>query len=303
MGYTKRGRPGHVSVVIPFRGETEYLEQQLAALTRQDYVGSWDITVSDNGPTAGLDDLLTRVKATISTRGPEIRQVDSSGGSGAAHARNAGTRNSIGDFLVFVDADDLARPDWLSAMIETAAAADMVSGAIVTTELNEPAVAEWRPVPDPVDGWPVADWYPTAIGANIGVWRDVHEAIGGFDQSFIRTAEDTDYAWRAQLAGYSLVHNPKAIVDYRLRSRYRDLWVQMYWYGRGAVSLHKRYRDRGFTVYNNPLVLPLVIGSLLIRNPLIPKRISRLSTGRWIFFVAHEVGKVHGSLVERVVCV
>lgn len=115
---------------------------------------------------------------------------NSSGAPGPAHARNAGTGATSGDFLVFVDGDDVVRPRWLSELVETAADADMCRRSVVTSGLNSPDAAEWRPVPAPTAGWSVAGWYTTAIGANIGVWRDVHAAIEGFDESLAHIAED-----------------------------------------------------------------------------------------------------------------
>ncbi|WP_158540027.1 glycosyltransferase family 2 protein [Williamsia limnetica] len=295
-----RHPPTHVSVVIPVKNGRRHLHAQLTALASQDYPGSWDVVVSDNGSTDGLIDYM---HGPTVPAGLDTSYVDSSDGVGVAGARNRGVATARGDFIAYLDSDDVARPGWLSAIAAAAVRGDLVSGSIVTTVINTPRVAQWRPVPSPDAGWPVAGWFPTAMGANFGAWRDVHDAIGGFDESMTLAAEDVDYVWRAQSAGFTMVHSADAVVDYRLRDNYRDFWDQAYRYGRGIVLLHKRFRRDGFSYYNKPLVFPLVVASLAVRNPLLPYAITRMTTGRWIFHVAHEVGKVHGSIVERTLCI
>ena len=277
-----------------------YLIEQMKALAAQDYPGDWEVVISDNGSTDGLREYLD---GPVIPKGLHVVYVDSSAAPGAGHARNAGAAAARGDFLAFVDSDDRVRPYWLSEMVATAEGADLVSGSLETEALNAPEVRLWRPIPLPEDGWRVPGWYPTAIGANMGAWRDVHDSIGGFDETFLHTAEDNDYVWRAQLAGYVLVHSPEALLDYRLRSTYRSLWEQIFSYGRGAAQIHARYREMGFTQYNQPLLFPLVVTSLALRNPLLPQAVTRMNTGRWIYHVAHEAGKIRGAITHRVLCV
>ncbi|MGK9271910.1 glycosyltransferase [Williamsia muralis] len=295
----QRRRPSCVSVIIPVRNGMPYLIEQVKALAAQDYQGDWEVVISDNGSTDGLREFID---GPASPDGLHVVYVDSSAVPGASRARNAGAVAARGDFLAFVDSDDRVRPHWLSSMAATAEAADLVSGSLDTEALNSPQVRAWRPIPLPEDGWPVPGWYPTAIGANMGVWRDVHDRIGGFDETFVHTAEDNDYVWRAQLAGYVLVHSPEALLEYRLRSTYRSLWKQIYIYGRGAAQIHARYREMGFTQYNRPLLFPLVVTSLALRNPLLPQAVTRMNTGRWIYHVAHEAGKIRGGITHRVLC-
>ena len=296
----QRHPPTHVSVVIPVRDGLPYLRLQLAALAAQDYVGSWDVVVSDNGSTDGLIAYLGGPEVPA---GLDITCVDSSDGVGVAAARNRGVAKARGDYIAYLDSDDIARPGWLTAIAAAAERGDLVSGSIVTSVINSPRVAQWRPVPDPEAGWPVAGWFPTAMGANLGVWRDVHETVGGLDESMTLAGEDVDFVWRAQSAGFTMVHSPEAVIDYRLRENYRQFWNQAYRYGRGIVLLHKRFHRDGFNYYNKPLVFPLVVLSLAVRNPLLPYAITRMTTGRWIFHVAHEVGKIHGSILERTLCI
>jgi GT2 family glycosyltransferase len=275
------------------------LHEQLEALAAQTYSGAWDIVISDNGST---DDLVQYLHGPRVPGGLTITCVDSASIQGAAHARNVAVSCARGDFIAFADADDRVRPGWLDAMAQAASHADFVAGAVETGVINTPRVAEWRPMQPPEEGWEVRGWHRAAVGASMGAWKDVHEAIGGFDTTFTVGGDDNDYAWRCQIAGYSAVFAPDALVDYRLRDSYKGLWRQTYGYGRAAVANYERYRGQGLRGYNQPLLLPIMFITLAVRNPLLPKRITRLTTGRWIYYVAHEAGKIRESIARRVVC-
>lgn len=299
MSMAERGAPRHVSVVIPVRNGLPLLREQLEALAVQDYSESWDVIISDNGSNDGLERYLESVEVPS---GVEISLVDSSDKPGATHARNVGVQAARGDFIAFTDSDDRVRPDWLRELVKTAARADLVSGTVDTSVLNTSRVAEWRPMPAADDGWAVQGWYPAAIGTSMGIWRDVHDAIDGYDESYVHGGDDNDYAWRCQIAGYELVHNPSAVVDYRLRDNYRDFWKQTYSYGRAAVANYATHRSNGLQGYNHPWLLPIMVVTLAARNPLLPQFITRLSTGRWIYYTAHEAGKIRESIARRIIC-
>jgi GT2 family glycosyltransferase len=76
------------------------------------------------------------------------------------------------------------------------------------------------------------------------VRRGVHEAIGGFDESFLGLGEDFDYCWRVQLeTGESLFAVPEAVVHYRLRVGLGPAFRQARNYGAANVSVYAKWRD------------------------------------------------------------
>jgi hypothetical protein len=76
------------------------------------------------------------------------------------------------------------------------------------------------------------------------VRRTAYEAVGGFNESN-RYAEDVEFSWLVQLAGFPFGYTPAAVVHKRTRGNMRDLFVQGYRYGTCDVDLYRRYRDRG----------------------------------------------------------
>ncbi len=84
---------------------------------------------------------------------------------------------------------------------------------------------------------------PRAVAANLLVRRAAFEQLGGFVEG-VRAAEDTDFSWRLQEAGWSL--EPRAAgVQHQYRSTVRELRRQWRGYAAGRAWLARRYP--GFT--------------------------------------------------------
>ncbi|MDG3015606.1 glycosyltransferase [Speluncibacter jeojiensis] len=286
--------PDLVSVVIPTYNALEYLDTQLEALAAQDYSGDFEVIVSDNGSTDGLRDHLENHPLAERLR---LKRIDSSAVQGAPHARNAGAAAAHGEFLVFCDADDKVSPGWLSALVGAGQDYDSVSGPVETTTLNTARVAEWRPVNPPEKQEETPGFLPFGLSGNFGIWRTVFDQVGGFDES-LNVGEDVDMSWRIQLAGFTLGHVPAALVAYRLRDSYGALWRQTSAYGAAGVQLYRDYRWYGVKAMN-PLHITFLVTLLVVRNPLVPKVISRISTGRWIYYAASFAGRIRGCVKYR----
>src|SRR5688500_9296124 len=97
------------SVVVPVRDGAATIGEQLAALAQQDFPGSWEVVVADNGSRDGTADVVRSFRDRL----PGLRLVDASARPGASHARNAGAAAATGEVLAFCDADDVVDPGWL----------------------------------------------------------------------------------------------------------------------------------------------------------------------------------------------
>ena len=138
--------PVEVSVVIPMRNAARTVSYQLAALASQDYDGSWEVVLSDNGS----EDDSVAVAAASSDRLSAVRVVDAAGPGGAARARNVGVQASSGECIIFLDADDLLDPT-------------TASRAVAALE-RDPEVAriQWRLRVIGPDGEETSDTFPPA---------------------------------------------------------------------------------------------------------------------------------------------
>lgn len=100
-----------VSIVIPVYNVAEYLRRALDSVIRQTYTNLEIIIVddgSDDGSAAICDEY-----AEADSRISVIHQVN----RGLSNARNAGLDRMTGEFLAFLDPDDLYQPDYVQAMV------------------------------------------------------------------------------------------------------------------------------------------------------------------------------------------
>src|SRR5580698_6296143 len=96
---------GLVSVVIPVRNGVRYLGEAIESVLVQGRRDT-EIIVVDNGSTDGS-------RSVAESFGPAVRVIDEPQ-RGAAHARNSGVRLARGEYLAFLDADDL----WVTGKLE-----------------------------------------------------------------------------------------------------------------------------------------------------------------------------------------
>jgi len=284
-----------VSVVIPARNEAAHLPAQLRALAAQDYEGDVEVILADNGSTDGTPEVARRVGGEIL---PRLRVLLAANRPGPSAARNAGWRAASGEVVLFCDADDVADPGWVRAMVRALADHELVGGRLEAERLNDPVTLAWRSPPAQTH-LPRAERYlPFAMGSNMGVRVEVLRSLGGFDEALDRSGEEPDLCWRAQLAGCSLAFVPDAVVHYRLRRELRPLLRQQRNWGMGSVDLYCRFRDRGMprtsTVGALRHWLRLLVGA--------PFRLaSPTQRGRWASRVAYRWGRLRGSIEHRTV--
>ena len=278
--------PELVSVVIPVYNATDTLGVQLDALRQQDYAGAVEIVLADNGSTDGLREWLDGWQ---DARVP-VRIVDASDRRGVSHARNVGCRAAAGDLIAICDADDIVSLSWISSLVAVARYAGVVGGSLDGVRLNTAQVRAGRMVHDPHRLTVKLDFLPYAPGGNLAVWSEVVQQIGGWDEEMLG-ADDVDFSWRAQFAGYSVAPSADAVIHYRYRTTLRGLARQMYTYAAADVLLYKRYRAQG--AKRRPLrLLRRDLWLLASRSPYL---LFPLRRGTWVNRAAQLAGRVAGS--------
>ena len=100
-----------VSVVVPMFNVAAYLDDCLQSLAQQS-LGDVEVVMVDDGST---DDTV-RLAEQWADRDARFRLVRQPNG-GLGSARNTGVRNSSGEYLAFVDSDDVVPRDGLEALI------------------------------------------------------------------------------------------------------------------------------------------------------------------------------------------
>jgi len=117
-----------ISIVIPALNEEKYLPGCLKSLHNQDYTGSYEIIIADNGST---DDTV-RIAHEFG-----VRVVPSHGKKSVFYARQIGADAAQGDIIAQADADTIYPKDWLSRIahvFEKNPNAVAVTGRYIYTE-------------------------------------------------------------------------------------------------------------------------------------------------------------------------
>jgi glycosyltransferase involved in cell wall biosynthesis len=251
-----------ISVVIPVRGPAGMLRHQLAALASQTYAGWLEVLVVDNGASADVGELVEGFKASI----PRLQLLAAPGRGNVAYARNVGSDRAEGEFLLYCDADDAATPTWIEEMERVARSADLVAGSHSWRSLNESLSWAWRAVTLPTG--PPSWTYgvlPLADGASFGIWRDVLEEVGGWNEAFVQ-GQDIELSWRSQLGGYTLAPAPAAVMEIGHRSTLRGFAKQRIGYGIARAHLYAEFRGHGMR-RDPPRIVLRTWGSILFRLP------------------------------------
>jgi glycosyltransferase involved in cell wall biosynthesis len=114
--------PGAFSVLIPAYKAAGYIGPTLAAVAAQRHAPS-EVLIFEDGR---FDDLAARVNAFAATAPFPVRLLGVEKNAGVSRARNTLMREARGEFIAFLDADDLWAPDHLAT-----AAACFAAGADV----------------------------------------------------------------------------------------------------------------------------------------------------------------------------
>ena len=211
------------SVIIPNWNGLAHLPGCLAALQAQTHP-ALEIIVVDNASTDGSAAWLRREH-------PAVRLLVLASNQGFAGACNAGIRVASGDFVVLLNNDTEAAPEWLCEMAATLdrhpqagiIASKLLlfdrrdtlhsAGDVFYTDGTPANRGVWRK-----DGpeYSREENVFSACGAAAGYRRAMLDEIGLLDEDFFFSCEDVDLAWRAQLAGWQCIYAPRAVVYHKL---------------------------------------------------------------------------------------
>ena len=97
-----------ISIVIPTFNRRRMLSEAIQSVISQTYT-NWELIVVDNNSTDGTMDYMNGL---LDSR---IKYFRTSNNGSIAASRNLGVNNSVGDWIAFLDSDDLWYPNKLSA--------------------------------------------------------------------------------------------------------------------------------------------------------------------------------------------
>jgi glycosyltransferase involved in cell wall biosynthesis len=200
-----------VSVIIPAYNGDRYLAEAIDSVLGQSYQ-DYEIIVVDDGST-------DRTAQVVKQYGKAVRYL-SQINQGVAASRNLGLAAALGDYIAFLDQDDIFLPHKLSsqvALLDRDVDLGMVnSGWQIYRENSisetEAAVKPWQQIPQ-LTSANLIIWKPVFLGAML-FRRNWLERAGGFDTSLEQTP-DVDLVMRLAKIGCSAAWIERVTVKYR----------------------------------------------------------------------------------------
>jgi glycosyltransferase involved in cell wall biosynthesis len=213
-----------VSVIIPAWNNADMAVEAVTSALAQTHPRT-EVVAVDDGST---DDTAARL-AAFAPRITLVRQDH----RGPAVARNAGVRASRGEFIGFLDSDDLWMPEKIARCLPPLLADPQVGVVYTAVRIHETDTGRKYLLPQYTHGGSMArDLFLECRGVNTSTLllrRSSFDQVGGFDEEFFR-AQDWDLMVRlAEVCRYARV--PEVLTERRLHPRnlsvtHRDLYAK-----------------------------------------------------------------------------
>lgn len=193
-----------VSVIVPAYNAVAYLPQTIDSVLQQTFT-DYEVLIVDDGSSDGTADWAAQVSD------PRVKLILQPN-QGAGAARNTGIRNAQGDYVAFLDADDLWEPTKLAKQVGRLDQQPEV-GLVHTwiTFANPDGSLSDRTMQTSSEGhiWnQVVVYNPLKCGSTAMVRRRCFEELGYFDQS-LKYSEDWDMWIRiARNYAFSVIAEP-----------------------------------------------------------------------------------------------
>jgi glycosyltransferase involved in cell wall biosynthesis len=196
-----------VSVVIPCFNQAVFLDEAIESVLAQTYP-HFELIVVDDGSTDNT--------AELAARHPGVRLVRQ-GNRGLPAARNAGLRESSGDFVTFLDADDRLKPRALEIGLRSLRAhpeCAFVSGQVELTNHDGSLLrAAQHRVIDRDHHRVLLEGNPILSHATVMYRRQAFDIVGDFDER-LAACEDYDLYLRITREFKACSHD-ECVAEYR----------------------------------------------------------------------------------------
>ncbi len=204
-----------ISVIIPHYNRGDLLCETLRCVFAQTK-SPYEVIVVDDGSTDGS---FVKVEDEFGSRIKLYRQEN----AGAGPARNRGFQASSGEYIQFMDSDDLPSPNSLQVQVEALirSNADITYGPWLRSRIKDnvisldPVVLQQRPAPKNrtmlqnfLRGW-MTVLQPCLLR------RSAVEKAGLY-RTDLKPTEDLEFLFRIFLSGGKAVHTPESLLLYRV---------------------------------------------------------------------------------------
>ena len=228
--------PIDASVVIATYNRRDMLEACLSATADQEFDGTYEVVVVDDGSSDGTEAMVKGLKPGYPVPLVYLRQQN----RGSAAARNAGLARARGAVIAFLDDDHVATRTWLRDICRAledpgvggvSGRGRVVAGpALISRYLCFHRTFE---APQIEEG---EVFY--LITGNSAFRREVVGQVGPFDERFMSFfkgiasgGEDTEFSVRIRKMGYRLAFDPSAVTDHHQKTSFKVVVKERFNFG------------------------------------------------------------------------
>ena len=226
-----------ISIVIVAYNEEQYIGRLLESVRAQDYPKFEAIIVDDHSNDRTVEIAKTfEAKFALKVVEKDIR--------GVSRSRNYGASNALGEIILFLDADVMLPPNFISNNIKTFREQRLSIAGVDFIPITENKIDKW------ITGFyriwlKVVQYFnPRGIGFCLFVYKELHKKVL-FDESIIMS-EDFDYVKRAvQYGKFRFIKTAPLSVSWRrFHKENRLLLVLKYlffeWYRQNIGEIRKK---------------------------------------------------------------
>ena len=272
------------SFIIPVYNRPDEVDELLDSLTRQT-IRDFEVVVVEDGSSVPCKEVVDKYAARLTIH------YYNKANSGPGQTRNYGVERANGEYMLILDSDCILPEKYLE-MVEAdlqRQKADAFGGpdrahesfTDVQKAINY-AMTSFFTTGGIRGGKKKLDkFYPRSF--NMGVRKDVYQALGGFSK--MRFGEDIDFSIRIFKGGYQCRLFPEAWVWHKRRTDLKKFFKQVHNSGIARINLYKKYPESLKLVHVLPALFTLGVAFLLLASFLWGGSLSLLLLFALIVFV------------------
>ena len=272
------------SFIIPVYNRPDEVDELLDSLTRQT-IRDFEVVVVEDGSSVPCKEVVDKYADRLTIH------YYIKANSGPGQTRNYGVERANGEYMLILDSDCILPEKYLE-MVEAdlqSQKADAFGGpdrahesfTDVQKAINY-AMTSFFTTGGIRGGKKKLDkFYPRSF--NMGVRKDVYQALGGFSK--MRFGEDIDFSIRIFKGGYQCRLFPEAWVWHKRRTDLKKFFKQVHNSGIARINLYKKYPESLKLVHVLPALFTLGVVFLLLASFLWGGSLSLLFLFALIVFV------------------
>ena len=272
------------SFIIPVYNRPDEVDELLDSLTRLT-IHDFEVIIVEDGSSIPCKEVVDKYASRLTIH------YYNKANSGPGQTRNYGVERANGEYMLILDSDCILTEKYLEAVEDELQRkkADAFGGpdrahdsfSDVQKAINY-AMTSFFTTGGIRGGKKKLDkFYPRSF--NMGVRKDVYQALGGFSK--MRFGEDIDFSIRIFKGGYQCRLFPEAWVWHKRRTDLKKFFKQVHNSGIARINLYKKYPESLKLVHMLPALFTLGVVFLLLASFLWGGSLSLLFLFALIVFV------------------